>query len=130
DLAKGVRHAMFRPFVLHGLHGSYDAALAANRPRSVFTKRASFPFSLISRRIALYSVACGVLPPGLVQMPFAASVSIISLQPIGSFDPASSFAAASMALTFLVFASTSVAGVLAFLARVASSFLVSSGSSW
>jgi hypothetical protein len=29
------------------------AAVAANFPRSVFTNRASFPFSLISRRIAL-----------------------------------------------------------------------------
>jgi hypothetical protein len=29
------------------------AALEANFPRSVFTNRASFPFSLISRRIAL-----------------------------------------------------------------------------
>jgi len=50
-----------------------------NWPRSVFTNRASAPLSLISRRMALYSVACGVLPPGLVHSPLAAIRSIIAL---------------------------------------------------
>jgi hypothetical protein len=36
-----------------GPRSAVYAALAANFPRSVFTNRASFPFSLISRRIAL-----------------------------------------------------------------------------
>jgi hypothetical protein len=36
-----------------GTAGAVYAALAANFPRSVLVNRASFPFSLISRRIAL-----------------------------------------------------------------------------
>jgi hypothetical protein len=36
-------------------------------PRSVFLNRDSFPLVPISLRIAEYSVAQGVLPPGLVQ---------------------------------------------------------------
>jgi len=50
-LAKRIRHTMFRFFVLHGCGGSYLAA--ANWPRSVLVKRASFPLTLISRMIAL-----------------------------------------------------------------------------
>ena len=37
--------------------------LDANRPRSTFLNRESFPLAAISRMIAEYSVACGVLPP-------------------------------------------------------------------
>ena len=40
---------------------------ATNWPRSDFLNRASFPFVLISRRMALYSVAAGVWPFGLDQ---------------------------------------------------------------
>src|SRR5262245_18145326 len=39
------------------------ALVRANCPRSVFSKRDSLPFTLISRRIAEYRVAAGVLPP-------------------------------------------------------------------
>jgi hypothetical protein len=41
--------------------------LIAKFPRSVFLNRDSFPFTEISRIIAEYKVAWGVLPPGLVQ---------------------------------------------------------------
>lgn len=44
-------------------------------------------------------MACGVLPPGLVPYPFAAIASIISFDVIGSFDSASTLAAASRALS-------------------------------
>ena len=50
--------------------------LSAKCPRSVFTKRDSSPLVVISRRIAAYKVACGVLPPGLCQYPFVAIASI------------------------------------------------------
>jgi hypothetical protein len=45
------------------------------RPRSVFTNLLSSPLAK-SRRIALYKVAWGVLPPGLVQYPLA-SIAVI-----------------------------------------------------
>jgi hypothetical protein len=54
---------------------------------------------------AVYSVACGVLPTGLVQRPFLAIASIISLQFIGLPNSPSTLAAASSALTFLTFPS-------------------------
>src|SRR3712207_542519 len=38
-----------------------------NLPRSAFLNRASLPFTEISRMIAEYRVAAGVLPPGLDQ---------------------------------------------------------------
>jgi hypothetical protein len=62
--------------------------------------RDSFPFLPISRRMAEYSVAAGVFPPGLVQSPFAAIASIISPQVIGWPASARTLAAAAMALTF------------------------------
>ena len=43
--------------------------LIPNFPLSVFLNRASFPFVLISRRMALYSVAGGVYPFGIDQYP-------------------------------------------------------------
>ena len=49
---------------------------------------------LISRKIAEYSVACGVLPPGLVHNPFAAIGSIIAFVFSGSFEAASTCSAA------------------------------------
>src|SRR5579872_7281755 len=73
--------------------------LIANRPRSSFLNRASFPFVLISRRMALYSVAAGVCPFGLDQYPLAAICSIIALVVIGSLASARTFAAASMQLS-------------------------------
>src|SRR5579872_3255204 len=73
--------------------------LIANRPRSSFLNRASFPFVLISRRIALYSVAAGVCPFGLDQYPLAAICSIIALVVIGSFASANTLAAASIQLS-------------------------------
>jgi hypothetical protein len=42
-------------------------ALSVNVPRSAFLKRESAPLTWISRKIAEYNVAQGVLPPGLVQ---------------------------------------------------------------
>ena len=67
-------------------------------PRSVFVNRDASPLVLISRRIAAYSVACGVFPPGLVQYPFADIASIIAFEVIGSPDSPRTFAAASSAL--------------------------------
>ena len=61
-------------------------------PRSVFVNRDASPLVLISRRIAAYSVACGVFPPGLVQYPFADIASIIAFEVIGN-DVTVSFAA-------------------------------------
>ena len=78
--------------------------MAANLPRSVFLKRESLPFVLISRVRALYKVAEGVLPPGLVQSFLAAIASISSLQVIACFVSINTLAAASMALSFLAFA--------------------------
>src|SRR5690606_4913170 len=72
-----------------------------NRPRSALAKRASLPFTLISRRMAAYSVAWGVLPPGLVQYPLADMRSIIALVLSGSLASPSTLAAASRALIFL-----------------------------
>src|SRR5450755_4647756 len=66
-----------------------------NFPFSVFSNRDSFPFVLISRRMALYSVAAGVCPFGLDQRPLAAIASIISLVVIGAFFSARTLAAAS-----------------------------------
>src|SRR5688500_74130 len=77
----------------------------AKCPRSVFLNRASFPLALISRRMAEYKVACGVLPPGLVHKPFFSIASIISLQAIGSLASARTLAAAFKALSFLGLAS-------------------------
>src|SRR5262245_23435888 len=48
--------------------------------------------------MAEYNVACGVLPPGLVQSFFAAIAAISSWQFIGVPVSVSTFAAASMAL--------------------------------
>ncbi len=49
-------------------HGSYSSLLLrVNCPRSVLMNRDSEPLPAISRRMALYKVAWGVLPPGLVQ---------------------------------------------------------------
>src|SRR5450631_1888766 len=67
----------------------------SNFPFSVFSNRDSFPFVLISRRMALYSVAAGVCPFGLDQYPLAAIASIISFVFIGSFVSPSTLAAAS-----------------------------------
>ena len=50
-----------------GLGSGYSLPVAANKPRSVFLNRESFPRLAISRINAAKSVACGVLPPGLVQ---------------------------------------------------------------
>src|SRR5450755_103601 len=66
-----------------------------NFPFSVFSNRDSFPFVVISRRMALYRVAAGVCPFGLDQYPLAAIASIISFVFIGSFFSPSTLAAAS-----------------------------------
>ena len=75
--------------------------LAVKCPRSVFLNRASLPLaSDLPQDARNTSVACGVLPPGLVHKPFAAIASIICFVVIGSFDAASTWAAASSALSF------------------------------
>jgi hypothetical protein len=56
-------------------------SVRANLPRSALTKRLCVPLVVISRAMAEYNVAAGVLPPGEFQYPFAAIASIISLQP-------------------------------------------------
>ena len=73
---------------------NYAAPVLANLPRSDFLNLDSFPLSRISRAILEYKVACGVLPPGVVQYPLAAIASIISLQFIGSPFSTRTFAAA------------------------------------
>src|SRR5690606_10134800 len=89
-----------------------------------------------SRRMALYSVCAGVLPPGLVQRFCSAIASIISLVVIAVLDSANTFAAALIALSFLVLAWPLAAGLdLGLLARAATrkrvpGFFVSSRSSW
>ena len=60
------------------------------------------PLALISRRIAEYSVAAGVLTPGLDQSPRLAISSNISLVRIGFSAPARTCAAASMALSLII----------------------------
>ena len=45
----------------------YTVLTKANLPRSALTKRLLVPLVVISRAIAEYSVAAGVLPPGEVQ---------------------------------------------------------------
>src|SRR4051812_24391704 len=42
---------------------------AANKPRSAFWNRDSLPLVAISREMAAWRVAAGVLPPGLVHKP-------------------------------------------------------------
>ena len=76
------------------------------------------PLVLDLAQMALYSVACGVAPPGLVQSFLAAIASTICLQVIGSPAPASTCAAASMALSLSRF----LAGVF-FAVFVAVAFL-------
>jgi integrase len=49
---------------------AFGRYFAANFPRSVFMNRASFPLSEISRK----SVACGVMPSGLVHKLFAVTI--------------------------------------------------------
>ena len=72
-------------------------ALSANRPRSALRNLDSLPLFRISRIIAAYKVAAGVLP--LVDhQPLASITSTISLHPIGRFPSASARAAASRAL--------------------------------
>src|SRR5262245_35795146 len=68
---------------------------AANKPRSALRNREALPLSRISRLNAACSVACGVLPPGLVQRPFLDFASISALAFIGSLDSTSTLAAAS-----------------------------------
>jgi hypothetical protein len=45
----------------------YPCAAKPNLPGSVFVKRDCVPLVRVSVRMALYRVAAGVLPPGLVQ---------------------------------------------------------------
>jgi hypothetical protein len=78
--------------------GDHATSVAANRPRSTLLKRAVFPLAAISRMIAAYRVASGVLPLGLDHRPLALAASIISLARIGLSASASTFAAALMAL--------------------------------
>ena len=59
ERARGRRGGLVGERVVAG--GGY---LAANLPRSTFWKRASLRLVFISRKIAAYKVACGVLPPG------------------------------------------------------------------
>src|SRR6516164_10756839 len=67
-------------------------------PRSVLRKRAAAPFTLISRAMAAYRVADGVLPAGLVQYPLAAIAAINAPQDIAWPLSASTRAAASSAV--------------------------------
>ncbi|MFN7559941.1 MAG: hypothetical protein ACK5RX_11370 [bacterium] len=55
--------------------------------------RAALPLAAISRMMAAYSVASGLLPPGLVHRPFAPIAAIISLARIGTSLAASTCAA-------------------------------------
>lgn len=66
---------------------TYFLAARAKSPRSFFTNRASLPLRR-SRRIEAYSVASGVLPPGLDQSFRLAIASTIALQFIGSLAAA------------------------------------------
>jgi hypothetical protein len=66
----------FRPFGRFGVVEVFGCGLgyasdpaAANCPRSTFLNRASAPVVLIYRRIDACSVACGVLPLGMVHNP-------------------------------------------------------------
>ena len=68
--------------------------VAANRPRPALRKRASFPFALISRIIAAYTDAAGVLPDLDFQSPWASAASTICLADMGVADSARTIAAA------------------------------------
>ena len=56
-----------------------SAHVAVKWPFEDFWNRDSLPFTVISRVMAAKSVACGVLPPGLVHNPFDAIASIRDL---------------------------------------------------
>src|SRR5262249_7921723 len=58
---------------------------------------------------AVYKVAAGVLPPGLVQYPLSAMAAIISWQFMGLLASPSTRAAASRALVFLALAFSALA---------------------
>ena len=73
----------------------------ANKPLSALRNRDSAFLVSISRRMAEYRVAAGVLPFGLDQYFLAAIASIIALVFIGSFDSASTWAAASRQESFI-----------------------------
>jgi hypothetical protein len=91
-----------------GYDRRYAAPLRANLPRAAFTKRLSAPLAVISRAMAEYNVAAGVLPPGEIQYPFVAIASIIFVQDVGWPVSPSTLAAASSALTFLALPSSAV----------------------
>src|SRR5690606_4164362 len=98
DAAELAVHDRLHVFVAQHAHAPFPVATKA--PRSALAKREFSPFLPISRSIAAYRVASGVLPPGLVQRPSAAICSISSFARIGCFAFARTCAAASRALTF------------------------------
>ena len=83
-------------------HGYASDPAVVNWLRSTLRNLASLPLELIFRRMAAYSGASGVLPPGLVHNSWADIASTIAWQFIGSFIFSRTCNAAAIWLTFLM----------------------------